>query len=201
MARHIYIISVLALGLSCCVGKTSNQTKTAPEFKSDYELDTTVKFQYGGSAAHAYNCLRPMTFIEQIDTIGQIDSNVYYSKEKDAKLIYFVEGNIGRDDTSKNYLYEYFHKLETGQHSILGNCKILKSQLRYDKWLSYRGDFIAIGQLNDQEFVWKTELSEIPISGDLKYKTMLFIYPKTKQRYYQPIGVALADYFGNLFRC
>jgi len=201
MTRHIYIIFVLTLGLCCCVGKTSNQTKIAPDFKSDYELDTTIKFQYIRDAAYGYTFSRPMTFIEQIDTIGQVDSIVYFSKEKDAKLIYFVEGDIHRQDTSKNYLYEYFHKLETGQLPILKNCKTLKSQLRYDnKWLNYRGYFVALGQLNDKQFIWKTQLSEVPVSGDLTYKTMLFIYPTERQRYYQPIGISLADNFGDLLR-
>lgn len=201
MKRYLYIIFVLTFGLCCCVGKKSSQTKVALDFKSDYKLDTTVKFQYVRDAAYGFTFSTPLTFLEQIDTIGQGDSIVFFSKDKEAKLIYFVEGDIHRQDTSKNYLYEYFHKLETGQHLILKNCKTLKSQLRYDnKWLNYRGCFIALGQLNDKQFIWKTQLSEVPVSGDLTYKTMLFIYPTERQCYYQPIGVSLADNFGNLLR-
>lgn len=200
MTRHIYIILALTLGLCCCVGKTSKQTKIAPDFQSDFELDTTVKFEYIRNAAYGYTFSRPMTFIEQLDIIG-LDSSIYYSKEKDAKLIYFVEGDIRRQDTSKNYLYGYFHKLETGQQLILKNCKTLKSQLRYDnEWLNYRGYFVTLGQLNDKQFIWKTQLSEVPVSGDLTYKTMLFIYPIERQSYYQPIGVFLADNFSDPLR-
>lgn len=177
------------------------RSKVAPDFKSDYELDTTVKFQYVRDAAYGYTFATPLTFMEQIDTKGQVDSIVFYSKDKEAKLIYFVDGDIHRQDTSKNYLYEYFHKLETGQQPILKNCKTLKSQLRYDnKWLNYRGYFVALGQLNDKQFIWKTQLSEVPISGDLTYKTMLFIYPIERQSYYQPIGVSLADNFRDLLK-
>ena len=191
----------MTLGLCCCVGKTSNQTKVAPDFKSDYELDTTIKFQSIRDAAYGYTFSRPMTFTEQIDTIGQVDSIIYFSKEKDAKLIFFVEGDIDRQDTSKNYLYEYFHKLETGEQLVLGNCKTLKSQFRYDnKSLNFRGDFVTLGQINDKQFIWKTQLSEVPVSGDLTYKTMLFIYPLERQLYYQPIGVSLANNFGDLLR-
>ncbi len=201
MTRHFYIISVLTLGLCSCVGKTSNQTKIAPDLKSDYDLDTTMKFQFVREATYGYTFATPLTFIEQIDTIGQVDSIIYFSKDKEAKLIYFVEGDIHRQDTSKNYLYEYFHKLETGQHKILENCKILKSQLRYDnKWRNYRGCFVALGQLNEKQFVWKTQLSEVPVSGDLTYKTMLFIYSIKRQSYYQPIGVSLADNFSDPLR-
>jgi hypothetical protein len=190
----------LTLGLCCCVGKTIKHTKIKPDFKSDFELDTTIKFEYIRHAADGYTFSRPMTFIEQLDTIG-LDSSIYYSKEKDAKLIYFVEGEIHRQDTSKNYLYEYFHKLETGQQLILKNCKTLKSQLRYDnETLNYRGYFVVLGQLNDKQFIWKTQLSEVPVSGDLTYKTMLFIYPIERQSYYQPIGVSLADNFSDPLR-
>ena len=201
MTRHIYILFILTLGLCCCVRKTINQTKVAPDFKSDYELDKTVKFQYVKNVAFGYTFATPLTFLEQIDTIGQVDSTVYYSKDKEAKLIYFVEGDIRRQDTSKNYLYEYFHKLEIGQQPILKKCKTLKSQLRNDnKWQNYRGYFVVLGQLNDKQFIWKTQLSEVPVSGDLTYKTMLFIYPIERQSYYQPIGVSLADNFSDLLR-
>jgi hypothetical protein len=141
-------------------------------------LDTTIKFQNIRDAVYGYTFARPETFIEQIDTIGEVDSMVFYSKQKDVKPIYFIEGNIHRQDTSKNYLYEYFHKLETGQQPIAKNCVTLKSQLRYDnKWLNFRGDFSALGKAGDRQFIWKTQLSEVPVSGDLTYKTMLFIYP------------------------
>lgn len=157
-----------------------------------------MKFQYVRNAAYGYTFAIPVTFIEQIDTIGQVDSIVYFSKDKEAKLIYFTEGDIDRKDTSKNYLYEYFHILETGQHKFKKNCKTLKSQLCYDnRWLNYRGYFVALGQLSDKQFIWKTQLSEVPVSGDLTYKTMLFIYPEKRQSYYQPIGLFLADNFSD----
>lgn len=198
MTRHIYIIFVLTFGLSCCVG-SNNHSKIAVDFKSDYKLDNTIEFQYIHHAAYGYIFSKPTTFIEQIDTIGQVDSIVFFSKDKEAKLIYFVEGDIRRKDTSKNYMYEYFRKFETGQQPKLKGGKIIKSQLRYDnEWLHNRGYFVSLGQLNDKQFIWKTQLSEVPISGDLTYKTMLFIYPVEKQKYYQPIGVSLANSFGNL---
>jgi hypothetical protein len=189
------------LGLNSCINKTTNPTKTAPDFKSEYPLDTIIKFQNIRDVAYGYTFARPETFIEQLDTLGQVDSIVFYSQQKDAKLIYFVEGNIPRQDTSKNYLYEYFHKLETGKQPIVKNCKTLKSQIRYsDKLFNYRGDFTTLGQVGNRQFVWKTQLSEVPVSGDLTYKTMLFIYPTERQKYYQPIGVELADKFGDILK-
>jgi len=182
------------------MNKTNVPTKKAPKFTSEYALDTTVKFQSIRHAAYGYTFAKPETFIEQTDTIGQVDSIVFYSKLKDAKLIYFVEGNIKGQDTSKNYLFQYFDKLETGQHSAVKNCKTLKSELCYDNHLNYRGDFTVLGQLDNRQFIWKTQLSEVPISGDLTFKTMLFIYPIELQKYYQPIGVVLADKFGDKLR-
>src|SRR5579859_3784890 len=140
MIRLIYII----IGICFCSCIKGNQNKVAPDFKSDYELDTKIKFQGIRDVSYAYNFSVPTTFTEQIDTIGQVDSIVHYSKEKDAKLIYFVEGDIHRQDTSRNYLYEYYHKLETGQQWKVRNCEIFKSQLCYaNKWLNYRGYFVA----------------------------------------------------------
>ena len=191
----------MIIGFYCSFGQTSEQTKIEPDFKSDFRLDKRIKFQYIRNAAYGYTFSRPTTFIEHLDSIAYTDSTIFYSKENDAKLIYFVEGDINRQDTSKNYLFEYFNKLETGQQPILKNCRILKSKLLNDnKRLNYRGDFITIGQSNDKQFVWKTQLSEVPISGDLTFKTMLLIYPIDRQTYYQPIGVELANNFGDMLR-
>lgn len=190
MTRFVYIF--LFCILCCCNKKKESNKQTAPI------LDNSLKFENIRNAAYAFSFSRPTTFREQIDTIGQVDSIVFNSKNKEAKLIYFVEGEISVHDASENHLYKYFKNLKFGNQNRLRNCKILKSRFNYvNDYSNYRGYFLASGEKDKNLFIWKTELSEIPISGDLTYKTMLFIYPKQKKGYYEPIGMELSKRFGN----
>lgn len=201
MTKNVWLYLTLALAMDCNTRKTPDLVKVAPKLSSEFPLDTSIRFQEVSDAAYGYTFATPQNFIEQPDTIGQVDSIVYFSASGDAKLIYFVEGEVLLQDTSKNYLYSYFHQVELGQHPMVKNGTVVKSQVRYDSdWLNYRGDFTVLGESGDRQFIWKTQLSEVPISGDLTYKTMLFLYPKTKETYYQPVGVALADKFGDALR-
>lgn len=140
----------------------------------------------------------PEEFIEQPDTIGQVDSFVLLSRDGYDRLRYFVEGEVKRDDYSKNYLYEYFHTIESGAQYLVKGCKVIQSRICfYAKCANNRGYFIIIGQTDEKELIWKTVLSEVPISGDLTFKTMYFSYPITLRYHYQPIGMFLSKNFGD----
>ena len=188
----------LGLFLCSCVGNRS-QPKVGAEIKSEFPLDTTVHFEYSRHCAYGYSISWPKGFKEQIDTIGQVDSLVLLSPKNDAILKYFVEGEVKRNDTTRNFLFDYFQKIEKGKHSLVIGSKSVQSSVLYNnnKHANYRGHFVIIGEVEQREFVWKTVLSEVPISGDLTYKSMFFSYPKEQNKYYQPIGLYLAKEFGD----
>jgi len=164
---------------------------------SEFPLDTTVHFKSVKNLANGLSFVIPETFSEKIEPIGQGDSSVYFSKQKDARLICFVEDSISQKDSTKNPLASYFDLVGTGQHSLVKNCKTTKTQVLYEKnGASFSGNFSLIGQIGDQQFVWRTLLSDVPVGGNPTFKNMMFVYPIAMKDYYQPIGVALAQKFG-----
>ena len=56
--------------------------------------------------------------------------------------------------------------------------------------------FLLLAEVDTTEFILKTELSEVPISGDLAFKSFIMYYPKTKKKYYRPVAMEIAKRFG-----
>lgn len=195
--RNLIFILIILTG--CINIGNKDLIKIAPEFKSEFAIDTAIRFQNVRQVAYGYNFAIPTGFIEEVDTIGQVDSSVFISTDRKSKIIYFVDGtndNLSKTDTA-NFLFDYLTKVENGKHHKTNNSMILKSVLRYNNdFPNYRGDFILLGQKDTIEYIWMTDLSEWPISGDLVFKNMIITYPISDRIKYQPIGVELTNYFG-----
>ena len=197
MGRQYAIFLIIIVGLGFLIVRSCLSNDSSTVVSSDFPLDTTVHFKSVKNLANGLSFEIPETFMEKIDPIGQGDSSVYFSKQKDARLTYFVEGNISQKDSTKNPLSEYYDLVRTGQHSLAKNCKTSNSQAKYVKnGVKFSGSFSLTGTMGDQQFVWKTLLSEVPVSGNPTFKNMMFTYPIAMKEYYQPIGVALAQKFG-----
>ncbi|MEI6139694.1 MAG: hypothetical protein WCP85_10555 [Mariniphaga sp.] len=191
----IFLFIIIVLGFLIVRSCQSNESSTVVE--SEFPLDTTVHFKSMKNLANGLSFDIPETFVEKMDPVGQGDSSVYFSKQKDARLTYFVEGNISQKDSTKNPLSEYYDLVRTGQHSLAKNSKTNKSQAKYIKnGVKFSGNFFLTGTMGDQQFVWKTLLSEVPVGGNPIFRNMMFVYPIAMKAYYQPIGVALAQKFG-----
>ena len=197
MGRQYAIFLIIIIGLGFLIVRSCLSSDRSSEVTSEFPLDTTVHFKAVKNLAIGLSFEIPETFDEKKDTVGQGDSVVYFSKEKDARLICFVDGNITQKDSAKNPLSEYYDLVRTGQHRLAKNCKTSKSEAKYIKnGVKFSGSFSLTGTMGDHQFVWKTILSEVPIGGSPIFKNMMFSYPIAKKADYQPIGVALAEKFG-----
>ena len=199
MGRQLAIFLFIIVGLGLWIVRSTLLSDTSTVVSSEFPLDTTVHFKSMKNLANGFSFEIPETFDEKTDQIGQGDSSVYVSKQKDARLICFVEGNVPQKDSTKNPLSGYFDFIGSGQHLLLKNCKTTKTQVRYEKnGSNFSGNFSMIGQMGDQQFVWRTLLSDVPVGGNPKFMNMMFTYPIAMKKYYQPIGVALAQKFGEV---
>lgn len=75
-----------------------------------------------------------------------------------------------------------------GNHSEINPVTILEKEINTAK-----GTFFIRGKLKENEFIWKTYISEIPVSGEFICNTMLFLYSKSKN---QSLGKKISDKFG-----
>ncbi len=199
MGRQLVIFLFIIVGLGLWIVRSALLSDTSTVVSSEFPLDTTVHFKSMKNLANGLSFEIPETFVEKMDTIVRGDSSVYFSKQKDARLICFVEGNISQKDSTKNPLSGYFDIIGTGQHILVKNCKTTKSQVLYEKnGSNFSGSFSLIGQMGDQQYVWRTRLSDVPVGGNPKFMNMMFTYPIAMKTYYQPIGVALAQKFGEV---
>ena len=201
MGRQYAIFLIMIIGLGLLFLRFTLFNDGSQVVTSEFPLDTTVRFKVVKDLSNGLSFVIPETFLKKIDPIGKGDSSVFVSKGKDARLIYFVDGNVFQTESTGNQLSGYFDKIGTGQHLFVKNCKTVKSQAQYIKnGSSFSGSFSLIGQMGDQQFVWRTLLAEVPVGGNQTFKNMMFVYPIALEAYYQPIGVHLAEKFGKPIR-
>jgi hypothetical protein len=197
MGRQYAIFLIIIIGLGFLIVRSCLTRDSSSEVTSEFPPDTTVHFKVVKNLPTGLSFEIPDSFDEKMGSDGQGDSVVYFSKQKDARLICFVEGNISQKDITKNPLSEYYDLVRTGQHRLVKNCKTSKSEAKYIKnGVKFSGSFSLTGTMGDRQFVWKTLMSEVPVGGNPIFKNMMFSYPIAKKAEYQPIGVALAEKFG-----
>lgn len=101
------------------------------------------------------------------------------------------------DKNEKSSFKEYFDSLTSNKHRLTKNAKIIKTFYKFN-YFEYGkpARFMLLGERDSTEFILKTELSEVPISGDLTFKSFIMEYRKTKKSYYRPIAMDIAKSFG-----
>ena len=178
MGRQLAIFLFIIVILGLWIVRTSLLSDTSTVVSSEFPLDTTVHFKRVKNLASGLSFEIPEAFNEKIDPTRQGDSLVYISKQKDAQLICFVEGNVSQKDSTKNPLSGYFEFIGSGQHLLVKNCKTTKTQVIYEKnGSNFSGSFSLIGQIGDQQFVWRTRLLDVRAGGTPKFLNMMFSYP------------------------
>jgi hypothetical protein len=200
--RLINYVTLVILTIGCHEGQTKQKITLAEGFDNEFTIDTTANFQSGWNAVHGYRYSYPLSFIKQLDSIGQVDSSILYSKDRLTKITFFVEGSIarnkdGNDDTERNSFTRYFESLTQRRHLLTQNSKILKSLSQFNAYdYGYPATFMLLGERESTEYVMQTELSEVPIDGSLTFKSFLMEYPKNQKEVYRPIALKIAGAFG-----
>jgi hypothetical protein len=195
-------VSVFILIISCRQTQQKQKPILPPVFDKEFSLDTSIKFQNARDVAYGYYFSYPLSFVEFVDTIGQVDSLILYSQDRLTKIKFFVEGATQRnkseiDETEKNLFKLYFDSLTNSKHSFTKNAKIIKSAYAFKNYeYGSPANFMLLGERDTTEFIMKSELSEVPISGDLTLKSFTMEYPKDKKYYFRPIALEIAKNFG-----
>ena len=123
MGRQYAIFIFIIIGFGLLIFGFALSNDRSQVVTSEFPLDTTVHFKSVKNLTNGFSFVIPETFIEKIDQIGQGDSSVFVSKEKDARLIYFMDGIVSQTESVVNPLSGYFDKIGTGQHLFAKNCR------------------------------------------------------------------------------
>jgi hypothetical protein len=121
--RPLLIAIVIILGFSCRQTGQKQKAILPPDFDKEFLLDTSIKFQNVRDVAYGYSLSYPISFVEVKDTIGQVDSLILYSKDRLAKIKFFVEGDIRKNENEKdenenNFFSRYFDSLTNSNHRL-----------------------------------------------------------------------------------
>ncbi|MFC0773309.1 hypothetical protein [Terrimonas alba] len=200
--RPLLIAIIIIISISCRQTEKKQKVILPPDFDKEFSLDTSVKFQNVRHVAYGYSLSYPLSFVEVQDTVGQVDSLILYSKDRFAKIKFFVEGDIRKskdqkDESEKNFFSQYFDSLTNSKHSLTRDAKVSKSSYTFKSYeYGNPAKFTLLGEKETSEFIMQTELSEVPISGDLTLKSFVMQYPKTEKSYFRPIALEIAKTFG-----
>ena len=199
--KTLLIAIVIIISISCKQTKQEQKETLPPDFDNEFSLDTSIKFQNVKNVANGYSFSYPISFIEAVDTIGQVDSSVFYSPDKETKIKYIIEGDTKKNENEKDRTEEqlfkqYFDSLTNSKHGITAKAKIIKSTYAYKNYeYGNPANFMLMGERDTTEFIMKTELSEVPINGDLTFKSFIMEYPKSKKSYFRPVALEIAKSF------
>ena len=131
--------------------------------------DSSVKLELVRDVAYGYEFALAEEFVEEKDTVGQVDSCIYYSQDRRAKLKYFVGNELSNKDSPSVELQKYMQDVENGKLADIPKCKILHRFLRHDSCY-----FVLEGWFKCNEFILKTQLGQVPVDGNPILKSMLF---------------------------
>ena len=96
--KQIKFLIFIALIFGCNEKESEQKEVVYQNWKSEFQLDSTIEFQGVRHAAYGYTYIYPENFKEKIDTINiQVDSIIFKSENKEAKLKLFVEGEVIRE--------------------------------------------------------------------------------------------------------
>lgn len=200
--RPLLIAIIIMLSISCIQTEQKQKAILPPDFDKEFSLDTSIKIQKVRHVAYGYYLSYPMSFVEVQDTIGQVDSLILYSQDRLAKIKFFVEGDIiknknEKDESEKIFFSQYFDSLINNKHRLTRNAKVIKSVYSFKSYdYGNPAKFTFLGESETSEIIMQTELSEVPISGDLTLKSFVMEYPKTKKSHFRPVALEIAKSFG-----
>jgi hypothetical protein len=172
MKKSILII----FSICCAYSYAQNQTKKVIEFH-------TIR-----NAEFGYLYTLPTNIGKEI--IGKSEDYeivIYNSNLGDFQINLFSEKDFKRNEKAYE-LNKYFEAIRNANHLELQNAKIGICKINIQENM-----FIIYGKKGKQDFIWKTIISEIPVSGEFGFNTMIFYYTKKRNK---EIGLKLIEEFG-----
>lgn len=173
----------------------------------------STKYISGWNAAYAYSFIIPKVFkdstIDVFDKEGVLmsDTSYAFSPDKHAamrmwvgKTVSFPLGAIGvklsvrdfaRADSAAASIVKQIKK---GRYPYFKNAKIDDICYGYS---GYSQRITLLGHTRSQAFICKTDISELPVSGDLIEKNIVFKYGR-KFKQYRKMGLTVVNEFSGI---
>jgi hypothetical protein len=140
------------------------------------------------NAEYGYDYVLPNSVSKELVEINdKREVSIYYSSDKTYTIRIFSENTFEVNEKTEK-LKEYYQNVLSGNHPDVKNVTILEKKLETKK-----GTFYIRGKIKGKEFIWKTYVSEIPVSGEFICNSMLFLYSKSKNH---SLGKELSNMFG-----
>lgn len=164
-------------------------------------------------ATFGFNFCYPKNFQEIINKnfVSLYDTTKYESLDRNCtlkiwpgKTINFPLGAIDKHGKSiklkssdiiraEKFVEKYTDSLITGKIEFIGNLKITELCTGIN---GYEFQIALNGIIGDYGCIYKVYVSELPVSGDLIFKHLLYLYKLEFKNKYEPIGLAIANDFG-----
>ncbi|MBF4515946.1 hypothetical protein IRZ71_06315 [Flavobacterium sp. ANB] len=142
------------------------------------------------NAEFGYSYVLPVTMSKEIiGTTKDYQISINNSEDLTYRIELFSENYFYRKDKAAE-LEKYYERIISGKHPELLDSKIVRKEFNLDK--NY---FILVGNKGANFFIWKTYVSEVPVSGELVCNTMIFRSSKSKNK---AIGNKLISEFGGI---
>lgn len=177
MKNFFYLIAFLMFSVFSSAQNENKYKKRQPEF---YIVS---------DAEHGFTYALPVNVHKEIVESGKYyNSSIYNATDRSFSIKIFNENTFERNE-KESKLKSYYQKILSGNHNEVGNLKLLENSINLKE-----GSFYIRGKIKTGEFIWKTYVSEIPISGEFICNTILFFYGNADN---QKLGKKIADRFGS----
>ena len=140
-------------------------------------------------AEHGFTYALPVNVHKEIVESGKAyNSSIYNATDRAFSIKIFSE-NIFERNEKEAKLKSYYQKILSGNHNEVRNLTLLENSMNLKE-----GSFCIRGKIKTGEFIWKTYVSEVPVSGEFICNTILFFYGNADN---QKLGKKVADRFGS----
>lgn len=147
------------------------------------------KFYIVKDTEHGFTYVLPVNVHKEILELGKgYNSSIYNATDRSFSIKIFTENTFGKDEKEEE-LEKYYQKVLSGNHTEVRNLVLLENAINVKD-----GTFYINGKIGTGEFIWKTYVSEIPISGEFTCNTILFFYGNA---YIQKLGKTVVKRFGS----
>lgn len=148
-----------------------------------------VEFYNVRNAEYGFSYILPTeTGKEIIGKSKDYELTIYNSSRGNYQINIFSEKYFEYNE-KVNELKKYFEQVKKGKHIELKNAEIVSFEINVEKNI-----FIIHGKKESRYFIWKSIISEIPVSGEFGFNTMIFYYENTTKN--KKIGQELIKSFG-----
>ncbi len=147
-----------------------------------------VEFYNVQNAQYGYSYILPTAIGKEI--IGKskdYELTIYNSSTGNYQINIFSEKYFEFNE-KVDELNKYFEQVKKGKHIELKNAEIISYEINVEKNM-----FIIHGKKESRNFIWKSIIIEIPISGEFGFNTMIFYYKNTTKN--KKLGQKLIEEF------